>query len=325
MSFYQWAFAAVTAPLVLLTLAPFSRNRKWWVRIWDFPRLQLATAALFLICLEFVWLDLSQPPAMALVAISAICLVWHGVRIVPYTPLWRTEVPRITGNCPARRLRMLISNVEMTNRNSPALLAIICRQNPDIVLTLESNRWWEEQLAPISKVRPHGFRYAQENTYGMHLFSRLPIEQSQIRFLVEPDVPSIQALVVLQSGHRVHLFCLHPAPPSPTENEESTERDQELSIVAKACAEINAPIIVIGDLNDVAWSRTTRAFRKSSELLDPRRGRGLYNSFHARIPFMRWPLDHVFHSEHFALVHIERLQAIGSDHFPILVELELID
>ncbi len=319
----QWVFTALTLLLVLATLAPFSHNKKWWVRIWDFPRLQLAVLALVLICLELAWLSLSHTATFMLIAIAIACLTWHLFRIAPYTPLWRPDVPRSPGNAPDQRIRLLISNVEMTNRKSKGLLDIVERYNPDIVLTLETDQWWEEQLTPVAASRPHGYHYAQDNTYGMHLYSAVALEETNIRFLVEPDVPSLQTTVVLPSGHRVQLHCLHPAPPSPTENEESTERDAELSIVARCCAGNEAPIIVIGDLNDVAWSRTTRAFRKSSGLLDPRRGRGMYNSFHARIPFMRWPLDHVFHSTHFSLIHLERLPSIGSDHFPIFVELEL--
>ncbi len=36
---------------------------------------------------------------------------------------------------------------------------------------------------------------------------------------------------------------------------------------------------------------------------------------------MRWPLDHIFFSEEFRLDRLKRMGFIGSDHFPMLIEL----
>ena len=38
---------------------------------------------------------------------------------------------------------------------------------------------------------------------------------------------------------------------------------------------------------------------------------------------MRFPLDHVFHSMHFGVRDLQRLGHVGSDHFPILIDLQL--
>jgi endonuclease/exonuclease/phosphatase (EEP) superfamily protein YafD len=75
-----------------------------------------------------------------------------------------------------------------------------------------------------------------------------------------------------------------------------------------------------GDLNDVAWSRTSRRLQQTAALRDPRVGRGLFATFNANLPAgLGWPLDHVFVSTDFALCALERPGDIGSDHFPLLV------
>jgi hypothetical protein len=114
---------------------------------------------------------------------------------------------------------------------------------------------------------------------------------------------------------------LHPEPPIPFED--TLGRDGELILTAREVRSDPLPAIVTGDLNDVAWSRTTRRFQRLSGLLDPRVGRGFYNTFDARFPLLRWPLDHLFHDPRFRLVSLERLPDIGSDHFPMLFELAL--
>ena len=82
------------------------------------------------------------------------------------------------------------------------------------------------------------------------------------------------------------------------------------------------PIVVMGDLNDVAWSHVTTLFRKVSGLLDPRRGRGFYSTFSARNWLMRFPLDYVFCSDHFGLVQMKRMPYNGSDHFAMSIHLQ---
>ena len=309
-----------TALLVVSTLLPLWWHEAWWVRGWDFPRLQLSVLAFALLLANLALLDLRTPAGIALVLAALACLVYQAWWIAPYTRLHAFEVlaaPPATGD--ADRLRVMTANVLMGNRNCEALLAMVAEHRPDVLVTLESDAWWQSQLDRLGPDYPHALRCPLDNLYGMHLYSRLPLSDAVVQFLV--DVPSMHACVSLRSGRRVRVHFLHPAPPSPTENPGSGERDAELLVVGRSVADADLPVVVAGDLNDVAWSATTRLFRRITGLLDPRVGRGMFNTFHAGWWCVRWPLDHLFHSGHFRLIRISRLPAFGSDHFPVLVEL----
>ena len=155
----------------------------------------------------------------------------------------------------------------------------------------------------------------------MHLYSKLKLEETEIRYLVKDDIPSIHGFVRLDDNSKIRIHCMHPRPPSPSEADTSTNRDAELLMLGRDVREQDDSVLVFGDLNDVAWSRTTRLFQQMSGLMDPRIGRGFFNTFHADYRFFRWPLDHVFHSNDFTLIDIAREKHIGSDHFPMYIKL----
>ena len=156
----------------------------------------------------------------------------------------------------------------------------------------------------------------------MLLYSRFPLVDAQVRFLVEPDIPSMTARIRLPSGADVQFYGVHPRPPRP--GDDTGDRDTELTLVAREIREQRRPTILAGDLNDVAWSRTSRQLQRIAALRDPRVGRGLFATFSANLPpGFRWPLDHVFVSDNFTLCALERPGHIGSDHFPLLVDVQL--
>jgi endonuclease/exonuclease/phosphatase (EEP) superfamily protein YafD len=318
-----WVLGALTFVVALATLLPLLRHPHWAVRGLDFPRLQIAFVALVLLVLQLTLLKMENAASWLMVATTIASLVGQLWWIAPYTVLWRRQVKTARKRDPDYALTILTSNVLTSNRDARALIQLVQKHAPDVLVTLESNRWWEEQLTVLEKDMPFTIKCPLENLYGMHVYSRLPLHEPTCRYLIEENVPSMHALVELRSGDQVRIHFLHPAPPSPTENSESKERDAELVIVGRNVADSKEPIIVTGDLNDVAWSPTTRLFRKVSGLLDPRVGRGLYATFHANHWWLRWPLDHLFHSEHFTLDSMARLPSIGSDHFPLMTRLML--
>lgn len=309
--------ALVTLLIVIATVLPLFKNPHWIIRSMDFPRLQITCLAGLLLCVHFVFLDLQESVTWFLLVASALCFFWQLWWVLPYTPIWPYEVKASALTDPNQQLSIITANVLQTNQNSAALIALVNQYQPDILVTLESDQCWQDKLQVLETQMPYSVKCPLDNLYGMHVYSRLPFSQEVISYLVEDDIPSIHFHLRLRNGVQVQMHFVHPAPPSPTENAESAERDAELITIARSVSETEDPVIVTGDLNDVAWSATTRLFRKISGLLDPRVGRGMFNTFHVDFPFLRWPLDHLFHSAHFTVQHIKRLPTIGSDHFPL--------
>ena len=319
----HWATWILGGVGLLATLLPLLRQTAWWIRICDFPRLQIVAGLLIALAAELALPAVGGWMHLAFAAALVAALGYQASRIWPYTPLHRRQVADASRPTDDNdnHLSIMVANVLMYNRDASRLLGHIRHLQPDVVLAVETDEWWLSQLKGIESDYPFTCHAPLANTYGMLVFSRLPLRAPQIRYILDEDIPSFHGCAVLPSGVAVNMHFLHPKPPAPQESKTSARRDAELLIVGKIIQHHNGPTIVAGDLNDVAWSHTSELFRRLSRLLDPRIGRGMLPTFHADHHLLRWPLDHVFHSSHFRLQQLQRLTHIGSDHFPIYIRL----
>ena len=303
------------------TLASITRFDIWWVRGFDFPRIQISFLIILVMILSLFLLNFDKTWHFISVGAMVLSLAYQFKKIFPYTYLAKKQVLKYKGKDPDYSISILVSNVLTPNKRSDKLIDLVRKKDPDILLTLETDHRWEDELEVIEDEYKYSVKIPKENLYGMHLYSKLELTDIKVRNLVEEDIPSIHGYVLLKSGKKIRIHCLHPKPPSPTESETSTNRDAELLMVGRDIDCDKEPAVVFGDLNDVAWSRTTRLFQKLSGLMDPRIGRGFFNTFHAGYALLRWPLDHVFHTKDFTLIEIAREKSIGSDHFPMYIKL----
>lgn len=307
--------------LLAATLIPVLPLDMWFVRVFDFPRLQILIL-LLLAMLAFAVLLRRTRSGKVFIVLLLIAFCYQAVRIFPYTPLSLVRAKSAETDISGKAdIKVLVANVFMKNHEYKQFIQLVEEEDPDLFLTLESDRSWEEALDRLSQEYPHVVKVPQDNTYGMHLYSRLPLHETQVKYWVDKEIPSINTLLLLPSGDTVQFYGVHPKPPVPTEDEDSKRRDAEIMIIGNRVADCEYPVIVAGDFNDVAWSSTTQLFLETSGLLDPRIGRGFYNTFNANNVLLRWPLDHFFYSTHFKLKEIRRYPDINSDHFPIGVHL----
>ncbi len=320
----MWLIQMCALLVIWLSFWSLIPRNEWWIRAADFPRLQLISLGLVILLLLLLWPQTWTQSQPIWIVLLVAALLFQARMVLPYSVFWPKQVKQVHTSQLDRnqQIALMVSNVLTPNQNYAALIALVQQYRPDVLLTLETDLRWQRELSVLHADYPHRIAVPLDNLYGMHLYSRLTILHSEVKYILSDEIPSIHATVQLPSGADVSLHCLHPKPPAPQEAKDSTLRDAELLIVGKQLQNQDKSCIVMGDLNDVAWSRTTRLFQRVSGLLDPRVGRRFMNTFHADYAWLRWSLDHVFHSRDFALIDMQRLPHIGSDHFPIFVKLQ---
>lgn len=316
-----WFSSFLAAVCLVASLLPFFRHAHGACRVFDFPRVQVFALSLIgiLIAVTFLrdqaWLALMIGAFLASMAIQAFF-------IARFTPVWPVSVPSASNvkNCDSVNLSLFVCNVRQSNQEYTKVSRLVELHDPDIAVFMETDQAWVDGLEELLQKYEHKILCARDNSYGMILVSRLPLKESKIRFLMKGEVPSFHCELDV-ANTIVRFISVHPEPPIPTED--TVGRDAEISKVGLMVRGEDRPTIVTGDLNDVAWSPTSRRFLRGSGLRDPREGRGLFSSFHADYWYLRWPLDHLFLSRHFDISKICRLDNIGSDHFPMPFTLAL--
>lgn len=313
-------FNSLLCLLVLVTFLPLIRWEHYIIRIWDYPKKQVLVGIILVLLLKIIFSDINSIFSFVAIASSVLAILFLLYTMARYSPLISTELKNIDDS--ANKLSLFIGNVEMKNDQFNKLITEILNKNADIVMLVETNYKWQQALKKVEGHYEHCHHLPLDNTYGILIYSKIKLENPQFKYLVDQEIPSFHASFQL-AGKEVRFYGLHPEPPFPKHSKDTVQRDAEILCIGKEIKKMKNPVIVAGDLNDVCWSYTTKLFQKTSGLLDPRIGRGFFSTFHSRKFWARWPLDHIFCSKHFYIIKMERLNYIGSDHFPIYLELSL--
>ncbi|WP_194777410.1 endonuclease/exonuclease/phosphatase family protein [Pararhodonellum marinum] len=307
--------------LVLAGAIPLVKKDYWTFRVFDYPRMQKLVLSVFLL-LMWVTFFYKRWETLDYIAMGALLILtgYLCYQIFPFSPFSQKMVQESKGSTNAV-LHILVANVYQPNDAFDKTINLIQKEQPDLFVLVETDQKWADAISVLKHDYPHHMEKPLDNTYGMLLYSKLPLLKQEINYLIDEEIPSFEVDVPLEDGQKVRIYAIHPTPPVPGESLESTERDAEILMVGQKAKEYDKPCVVVGDLNDVGWSYTSELFLKTSGLLDPRRGRGMYSTFHAKYPLLRWPLDHIFVSKHFTLESLKVHGPVNSDHFPISAKL----
>jgi endonuclease/exonuclease/phosphatase (EEP) superfamily protein YafD len=301
-----WVGLAASFGLCLLTLAAFLGKTHWLLELTTHFRPHyagglLACAVIYAIARRY--------------RTAAVFAVFMAINAFVITPRFALRDTAPTGSA---EIKLLLSNVLTSNRDYDALLALVAREQPDIVALLEVNDKWMAGLAPLAITHPHSLRVPRSDNFGIALFSRRPLGEAKTIYLSPAEVPSLRVALLL-AGQPISLLVTHPVPPGDADN--LLLRNQQLAAVARWSAASPTPAIVLGDLNCTPWSPAFRALLKDGALQDT--GRGLNPTWPVQPWWLRIPLDHCLATRSFIVTNHHVGPAIGSDHFPLLVTLAL--
>jgi len=298
----------------------FIDSQHWFFRFFEYTRLQLFGILIGLF-IAFLFLEHKLAAINLIVVLFLILVILHNLSILyPYFPRYKRRMTTSSNG-----ISLLSFNVNQENSAYDRVVQLIRQIKPDLILTMETDKKWERALSKIESDYKYSVKIPLENRYGMHFYSKLPILKYQKHCLISEEAPSVEVMLRDHDNNDFVFWGIHPPPPSPTEKPSSKQKDGELMMLAKLICEIELPVIVAGDFNNVCWSPITKLFLNITKLHDARVGKGFSSTFPAMLPgFLRFPIDLVFHSKTVLIHKLKVLSSIGSDHFPLFSKFSII-
>jgi endonuclease/exonuclease/phosphatase (EEP) superfamily protein YafD len=266
-----------------------------------------------------VWLRRRWLAAVSLLII-ACHLAWIGPESLPFQ---RRVEPASPTAGPAPTLRIFYANVKALNTRYDAMLEEIAAADPDFIFLNEFTSSWENTFAasPVmaSYLERHGLPRHRIGTMGF--YTRLPVSDFKIlwnHFRMDCTFD------VDLNGRKLRMFCLHgPRPLSFSQSDYYRYWSETMRLLTQQ----PHPLLVIGDFNATPYSRAYQ--RVISAGLHPAHadvGRMYASSWpNGYFPLPPIRIDHALLSPQVVCREIVEGRGTGSDHKPLILEVELRD
>ncbi len=149
----------------------------------------------------------------------------------------------------------------------------------------------------------------------------MPPDEASVEFLGNAGRPSV-SLRLSKGGSPVSLLATHPRTPMTLQT--FSQRNDQLTEVGSFVRSRPGPWVVIGDLNMSMWSPWFKRLCGEAGLSNARRGFGVLATWPAFLPGVcRIPIDHCLVSDPSMVTGCRLGPDIGSDHLPLIVDLDL--
>lgn len=211
--------------------------------------------------------------------------------------------------------KIMSVNVWSDNNHYSKLINMVERENPDILVLIEINSKWDNNLKELYAKYSHIHSVNRNDNFGIVFLTNYKTIKSETKYYGNNlRTPSIKSKVVI-NDKKYNIISTHPVPPMSAEYYQS--RNDTLLDIAKKEGD-NEKTIIIGDLNNTMWSKNYKDFVKISDFKNTRQK---VDYSWPTIPYLfifGIPIDHILVPQNTYIVDFKTLDDIGSDHYPIL-------
>ena len=299
-----------TAGLALATA--FAGHRDWRLALLANFRAHLAVASL-LVAVVAAFTDSAVPVDGLPVVVLLLCAAANV-----YEMLRATRPARVKVVSESRTVRLAFANLLETNLATDRVISWLERDRPDVFICAEAHRHWRRALTALEQDYPH---VAGSPQGDVMIFSRRPFEAEPVDLFVDIG----HAVAVRVDG--LTILGLHTA--SPEDLRRSTALRDLLDKAGVFLRDTAGPVVVTGDFNATPWTPPVRRLMAEAGLrCAPGALAGTYPAalLGRRIPpWLAIPIDVVLAGGGAHAVSRRRGPAIGSDHWPVVIELVLAD
>jgi endonuclease/exonuclease/phosphatase (EEP) superfamily protein YafD len=305
-----WGLVEVCGLLLCAATVAGFLARLWWVfELASHFRLHLAIG---LAGLAALW---AVKRRWRMTSICGLCAAVNAVLVLLVLLPAETTDSQI-----GTRLRLVSLNVHTENQHRELVLKFLQAADADVILLMEVNEAWMNALQPLHTNYTQMIAKPREDNFGIALFSRLPLTNSEVIELGKAEVPSIATTISI-GGQEVFLLGTHPLPPGSAEY--ARLRNEQLQEIASLIRRHRTTTIVLGDLNCTPWSPYFTDLLRDSGLKNTSQSRGLFGSWPAWLPLGRIPLDHGLVSPTIRIIQKWTGPPVGSDHLPLVLDLQI--
>lgn len=222
-----------------------------------------------------------------------------------------------------QRVRIVYANVKTTNQRVEPFIALIREKAPDIVVVLETDISWQAALRKglSSELQQLTLEQPRDDNFGMAVYGRFPLSGPGEQNFGDDLQPGYIAPLDIGKGREMTLVALHAVPP--LSNAALYRNYLLLRRTSSVIRNVRGPLVVVGDFNATPYSSYYREFRRWSNVKPAAAGYGWLVTWNAEFWPFRLMIDHVFVKGALTVQKLEVLTDINSDHYPLMVDLEL--